>query len=117
MYVGRSESLSGCKVTWSDARIVLSGEIDELNADLVADRIRTSITAASTVLDLSGVTFFSAAGVRFLRKVGNAAHDVHGVVHVTCSPSVWRIMRVCDGTEIPGLMLDRAVRPGDGAPI
>jgi anti-anti-sigma factor len=104
-------------VTWSDARIVLSGEIDELNADMVADRIRPCLTAAPAVLDLSGVTFFSAAGVRFLTKVGAAAHAVNGVVHVTCSPSVWRIMRVCDGTEMPGLMLDRAVRPGDGAPI
>jgi anti-anti-sigma factor len=113
MQVGRSESLSGCRVTWSDARVVLSGEIDELNADEVADRLRAGLTSPVTIMDLSAVTFFSAAGVRCLGRVGAAASAMDAIVRVTCSPHVWRIMDVCGGNDMPGLMLDQA---GDRAP-
>lgn len=113
MHVGRSESLSGCGVTWSDTRIVLCGEIDELNADAVADLLRAGLTAPITTLDLSAVTFFSAAGVRFLGKLGATATGMGAIVHVTCSPTVWRIMDACNGAELPGLVLDRT---GNGTP-
>jgi anti-anti-sigma factor len=110
MHVGRSELLAGCKVGWSDGRITLSGDIDELNADTVAERIRTGIANATTVpvLDLTGVTFFSAAGVRLLMAVAAAARAADVVVRVTCSPTVWRIADLCGGTDVPGLVLDKA---------
>jgi anti-anti-sigma factor len=113
MHVGRSESLAGCMVTWSDAQVALSGEIDELNADTVADRLCAGLAGPVMVVDLTAVRFFSAAGVRMLAKLGVAASGVDAIAHVTCSSAVWRIMDVCGGTDLPGLVLDRT---GDGAP-
>jgi anti-anti-sigma regulatory factor len=109
MHVGRSELLAGCTVTWSDDRIILTGDVDELNADAVAERLRAGIANASTIstLDLTGVTFFSAAGVRLLSKVGAVARAADAIVHVTCSPVAWRIAILCGATDFPGLVLDR----------
>lgn len=115
MHVGRSELLSGCTVTWADGQVTLAGDIDELNADTIADRLSRSFANAATVstLDLTGVLFFSAAGVRMLAKVAAAACMADTIVHVTCSPTVWRIADLCGGTELPGLVLDAA--PDQGA--
>jgi anti-anti-sigma regulatory factor len=123
MHVGRSELLAGCTVSWSDDRITLAGDVDELNADPVAERLCAGIANAFTIstLDLTGVTFFSAAGVRLLMKVGAVAHAADAIVHVTCSPVAWRIAVLCGATDFPGLVLDRVGRddpdaePGRGA--
>lgn len=123
MHVGRSELLAGCTVTWSDGRVTLAGDIDELNADDIAERVCAGVANPSRVsdLDLTAVTFFSAAGVRLLAKVAAAACMADAIVHVTCSPTVWRIADLCGGTELPGLVLDQVgnqdpdTAPGNGA--
>jgi anti-anti-sigma factor len=114
MHVGRSEPLAGCTISWSDGQVTLAGDIDELNADTIAERVCGGVASAATIsaLDLTGVTFFSAAGVRLLAKVAAAACMADAIVHVTCSPTVWRIADLCGGTEFPGLVLDE-IRHGD----
>src|SRR5262245_35289100 len=117
MRMGRSELLAGCMVTWTDGRITLSGDIDELNADAIADRMCARMTGGNTIstVDLTGVTFFSAAGIRMLAKIGVAARHRDAIVHVTCSPKVWRIVALCGGSALPGLVLDQAGRHDPGA--
>src|SRR5262245_16390192 len=99
MHVGRSELLAGCTVTWADGQVFLAGDSDELNADIIAERVCAGIGRQATVsaLDLRAVSFFSAAGVRLLAKIAAAACMADAIVHVTCSPTVWRIADLCGG--------------------
>lgn len=109
--MGRSELIDGCRVTWSDAGIALSGEIDERNADLLENRLSEDLEGAVTVLDLHEVTFFGAAGVHFLTRLGAAARDADTLVHVLCPPHVWRVLNLFGGADLPGLVLDREDAP------
>jgi anti-anti-sigma factor len=116
MDVRRSEHLDGCQVTWADELVTLSGEIDELNADTIAARLCAGLAGTVVTLDLTSVAFFSAAGIRLLAKVGSGARGADTIVHVNCSPGVWRIVTLCGATGLPGLVLDRDGSSGNGTP-
>ncbi|XVV12577.1 STAS domain-containing protein [Actinoplanes sp. CA-131856] len=109
MHVRRSETLDGCALAWTDNEVVVSGAIDQANATTVTDRLGAAITtAAVTLVDFSEVTFFSAAGLHLLEAVAAAARSADAIVRVTCSVPVWLILDLCETTELPGLVLDRA---------
>jgi anti-anti-sigma factor len=113
--IPRSEQLDGCQLVSTDDAVVVSGEIDQVNADAVAERLCAAITGSITVVDLGAVTFFSAAGVHLLAAVGAAARTADAIVHVTCSAPVWRIVDLCGAAELAGLVLDRLPDPAGAA--
>lgn len=112
MYVRRSESLHGCELVWTDEKVAVSGSIDQVNAGSVGEHVCAAIGGAVTVIDLSQVTFFSAAGLHLLEAVSAAAGSADAIVHVECSDAVWQILNVCEATDLPGLVLDRVPFPG-----
>jgi anti-anti-sigma factor len=105
--VRRSETVARCELSWSDGRLAVAGEIDAANAGAIADRMHAAITTDVRVIDLSEVTFFSAAGVRMLLAAGASARMLDSVVLVPCPPPVWMILDLCDLPAISGLSLER----------
>lgn len=114
----RSEALADCTLTWAGHRLVVAGDIDEANADALTDRITAAVDDATGVIDLCGVRFFGAAGIRMLIRVGAHARHTGRSVQVTCSPVVLRTLGYCGLTGIDGLDLAAAPVPGspDGVP-
>ncbi|WP_433040956.1 hypothetical protein [Dactylosporangium sp. CS-033363] len=110
MPVRRSERLDGCELVWTDDRIAVVGVVDQVNAGAVAGRLCAAVAGVVTVIDLGGVTFFSAAGMHVLEAVAAAAAAADAIVQVSCSVAVWEIAEVCGATDLPGLVLDRYPR-------
>ena len=105
-------------VTWHVDRsagvVTLAGEIDEDNAAMVTDCLVAEISAGAGRLDLSGVSFISAAGVRALLTGHGALRPGDPELRVTCSPIVLRVMVICGLGETPRMRLvaaDRAHHP------
>jgi anti-anti-sigma regulatory factor len=68
--------------------VEVRGEVDSTSAGLLADRIaHARFWFDSVVVDLSGVTFFSAAGVHALRT-GTP-------LRLVCSPAVLKVLTTC----------------------
>lgn len=68
--------------------VTVRGEVDTGSAGLLADRIsHARLWFAAVVIDLSGVTFFSAAGLRALPT------DVP--IGLVCSPAVLKVLTTC----------------------
>ena len=111
MQTGRSENLTRCGLIRSGHRLAVSGEIDEANASALGKHIGAAFGTGVTVVDLSEVTFFSAAGLRAVLGLGPIATR-HGVdVRVRCSPQVWRVVELCGIPSIGGLLLEPPRRP------
>jgi anti-anti-sigma factor len=90
------------------------GEIDESNADGLAERAVAEIRAGVACLDLSQVRFFGAAGVRMMFALRAAAASLDGGVRVVCSPEVMRTLQVCRLTAVDGLWMMAAPEVRDG---
>ncbi|MFG1922305.1 STAS domain-containing protein [Cryptosporangium sp. NPDC048952] len=103
MQTGRWASPTRCGLTRSGHRLEVSGEIDEANANALGTHLGEALDDGVTVVDLTAVTFFSAAGVRMLLEVGRGAAVA---VRVCCSPQVWRILDVCGVPAVDGLVLE-----------
>jgi anti-anti-sigma factor len=68
--------------------VTVRGEVDAMSAGLLADRIaHARLWFTSVVVDLSGVTFFAAAGIDALATGGPMA--------LVCSPAVLRVLTTC----------------------
>lgn len=80
--------------------VTLHGEID-LSADHAFDRVLDVVTAwAEPVdVDLSDVTFFSAAGAAFLVRLASVVGPERVTIVGTC-PSVELVLEVC-GLQLP----------------
>ncbi|GAA3392522.1 STAS domain-containing protein [Cryptosporangium minutisporangium] len=115
MRMGHSGNLSRCDLTRTGACLAIAGEIDEDSASPLVERAAAAIGGGVTRLDLSGVTFFSAAGVRVLVLLGGSAEAEHVVVRVTCSMIVWRILELCGIRQVTGLLLEPPTRRADPA--
>jgi anti-anti-sigma factor len=71
----------------------VAGEIDEATACQFGAALADCDRKAARELDLSGVTFFSAAGVRSLAANG---WTTGGHPHVIASAAVRRVLAICD---------------------
>lgn len=68
--------------------VTARGEVDATSAGLLADRIaHARLWFTSVVVDLSGITFFAAAGIDAL-----VAGDPQALV---CSPAVLKVLTTC----------------------
>lgn len=68
--------------------VTVRGEVDVMSAPLLADRIsHARLWFTTVVVDLSGVTFFSAAGV--------GALPADAPIALVCSPAVLKVLSAC----------------------
>ena len=68
--------------------VTVRGEVDAMSAGLLADRIaHARLWFTSVVVDLSGVTFFAAAGIDALATEEPIA--------LVCSPAVLKVLTTC----------------------
>jgi anti-anti-sigma regulatory factor len=68
--------------------VTVHGEVDATSAGLLADRIaHARLWFDTVVVDLSGVTFFAAAGLEALAADGPIA--------LVCSPAVLKVLTAC----------------------
>lgn len=73
------------------------GEIDLAAADEIAPLLdrATARPGARVVLDLSGITFLDASGLRLLTRARNRVLDDGGELHLVCShPLTLRVLRI-----------------------
>ncbi|MEU3695097.1 anti-sigma factor antagonist [Streptomyces griseoviridis] len=73
------------------------GEIDLAAADEIAPLLdrATARPGARVVLDLSGITFLDASGLRLLTRARNRVLDEGGELHLVCShPLTLRVLRI-----------------------
>jgi anti-anti-sigma factor len=96
----------------------ITGTLDAATADAVAERLGSEIRAGTEQLDLSGVDFCGAAGVRALLSALDASRARGHVLRLRCPPMVMRVMDQCgvtdaDGWQVVSMTPDR----GDGRPV
>jgi anti-sigma B factor antagonist len=76
----------------------VSGEVDHMTAGMLTNSVTAATAVDRVVLDLSGVTFFDAAGVRVLIELREQAE---GLVEVAeTSPAVDRVLDLVDLSEL-----------------
>lgn len=80
----------------------VSGALDVNTADDVADRLVAEVLGGITQIDLSGVEFCAAAGVRALLAGRETARARGLVLLLRCSPPVVRVLELCGLIELDG---------------
>lgn len=79
--------------------LAVCGEVDASNSHQMVERTWDRPAGRALILDLSGLTFLSAAGVRALEVVGERCHDAAIRWVVIPSPAVRRLLDLCDPPE------------------
>lgn len=80
---------SGCAV------LIVRGELDLSNANLLITELARTITRdRPTVLDLSGVSFIDATGIRVLSAASNTAAGQDARLTIVPSPAVARLLEL-----------------------
>ena len=93
--------------------LYVDGEIDMSNLDVFATALRalTDTPSASLLIDLNGVTFLAAAGVRTLIRDTAPYRDRGADVEIDATPHITRILQLLDIHRLPQLHLScRGVR-------
>ena len=93
--------------------LYVDGEIDMSNLDVFATALRalTDTPSASVLIDLNGVTFLAAAGVRTLIRDTAPYRDRGADVDIHATPHITRILQLLDIHRLPQLHLScRGVR-------
>jgi anti-anti-sigma factor len=93
--------------------LYVDGEIDMSNLDVFATALRalTDTPSASVLIDLNGVTFLAAAGVRTLIRHTAPYRDRGADVEIHATPHITRILQLIDIHRLPQLHLScRGVR-------
>jgi len=93
--------------------LYVDGEIDMSNLDVFATALRalTDTPSASVLIDLNGVTFLAAAGVRTLIRDTAPYRDRGADVEIHATPHITRILQLLDIHRLPQLHLScRGVR-------
>ena len=99
----RADRVTRCSVHRDGATILLVGDIDLGNRAEITARMGLGIRA----LDLTGVRYFGAAGVRLVLDAF-AGRPFAGTLHVRCAPSVFRVMRISGLLDVEGLVVTEA---------
>lgn len=95
------------------------GEVDSLTAPRLREQLHTATRdkPRCLVVDLSAVTFFSAAGVNTLHAARDAQHQGQQLVLVAKSRPVVRVLDICQVPYPRYCNLDRALAACDqGSP-
>jgi anti-anti-sigma regulatory factor len=93
--------------------LYVDGEIDTSNLDVFATALRalTDTPSATLRIDLDGVTFLAAAGVRALIRDTAPYRDRGADVEIDATPHITRILQLLDIHRLPQLHLScRGVR-------
>jgi len=93
----------------------LSGDIDQANWLAVAELVATELRAGMVELDLAGVGFFGAAGVRAVLYARDRSR-LAGPLRVTCSPMVYRVLTICGLKSLDDMVVTEAVTDLDLPP-
>jgi len=97
----------------SDRGLIIAGEIDMSNDELLMSAVRaaTSLASGTFRLDLSRVTFLGVGGSRALAHGSQQFRDRGGIlVLVGLSPTLERILRVLRLDQLPHIELIRALQ-------
>lgn len=102
-YQGRNLPAAPLTVTLSWPRAgtavcAAAGEVDLSTAPLLLEQLEKAISGQPRclVVDLSAVTFFSAAGVGVLHEARTAQREEHELVLVGTGRLLMRVLDVCD---------------------
>lgn len=88
--------------------IIVDGELDAANADLLADFVhRCSEQRDRLVLDLRGLQFIGTAGISALHRINVVRSEAQADWSMIPSPVVTRLLKICDPEgALPILVLD-----------
>ena len=109
---GRGRAFSA----WRDGAVLhLSGDIDQANWLVVADRVAAELRSGVVELDLTAVGFFGAAAVRAL-LVARDRSRLAASLRLTCSPTVIRVLTICGLKTLDGMVVTEGVTDLDLSP-
>ncbi len=94
-------------------RLIFVGELDIASADQAYDYVRGIIDAhgGAVLLDVGGLSFCDAAGLRALTQMSKYAEQAGSSLHLTRPPP--RLVKIIRITELTGLLpVDRGDKPG-----
>jgi anti-anti-sigma factor len=100
-----------CSVQRDGAAVRLTGEIDEANWVMIAERIALEVGAGAVHLDLTQLRYCGAAGVRALLQ-GRQALPPGSALHLSCSPPVFRVLDICGLVGADALIVTRVDADG-----
>jgi anti-anti-sigma factor len=93
-------------LVWRDGDTLrMDGDIDQTNADRLTPTMIADLRDGVTEIDMTGIRFFGAAGVRLLLQLRGEAYGRGSVLRIACSPTVRRVLEVCGAVEHPGWTL------------
>lgn len=105
---------------WSARRdglvLRISGALDVSTARDVAERLTAEVTAGAGQIDLTGVEFCAASGVRALLAGREAALDRDLVLRLVCPPEIARVLDLCGVADLDGWQVVTATPPEDEDP-
>jgi anti-anti-sigma factor len=105
---------------WSARRdgpvLRIEGALDVITADDVTERLVAEVLTGIDRVDLSGVEFCGAAGVRALLAGREAAHARGIVLRLGCPPPVVRVLELCGVADLDGWQVITVGVPGDTEP-
>jgi anti-anti-sigma factor len=94
-----------CMVERIGNMLRLRGEIDQANAVALTIRLAAEVRLGVTHLDLSGVTYCGAAGVRMLLAARAAQPREAAGLLLSCSPIVFRILHIARVATTDGIIV------------
>jgi len=101
--LGAMRAIGDLEVTLFDDRVAIAGEIDMANAEAFGDLLMASTKpGCSHRIDLSGITFISAAGVHQIIRAAREPGG-EGLVLVSPSPLVRRVLALTLVERVSGL--------------
>jgi anti-anti-sigma factor len=103
----RADRATRCSIHRDGVTLRLVGDIDLGNWAQVGDEVTAGVGSGVVGLDLTGVRYFGAAGVRVVLR-GYDARPSGVTRRVTCAPLVLRVLRLSGLTGTDGLLVTEA---------
>jgi anti-anti-sigma regulatory factor len=112
----RAGQAKRCSVRRDQFGLHLFGDVDQENWLEIAGYVAAEARSDVRSVDLTGMKYFGADGVRALLS-GRAALPPGTALQVRCPPTVFRVLCICGLDHVDGLVVtesDRGAPPGTG---
>lgn len=106
----RADQAKRCSARRDRDGLHLAGDVDQENWLEIAEWMAAEARSDVRCVDLTGMKYFGADGVRAL-LIGRDALPSGAALHIRCSPTVFRVLHICGLDTVGGLDVARADRP------
>src|SRR6476646_9569269 len=98
--------------TYAPPGLSVSGAIDVLNVDALAETLVRSLQGAGDLrVDLHYLEFCDVSGIRALVSAAKGVHEGHRLVLTGLPPQLRNVMNLVGWNDLPGLVIDDSDEP------